>query len=173
MARSLHFKELTGKEIIRSPKILQGLWQQQPTISSTKGERKMRNYFKRLLQKKEGFTLVELLIVIAIIAILAAIAIPQFTKYKQRAYDSELASDAKNAYTASIAYLTDFPADTIDTLIMLRAAGYTKSSNIIFANGDMTTTSGNVTLISTAALDTINTAVIMFNGNIEIQPTPL
>ena len=75
----------------------------------------MRDYFKRALKKQEGFTLVELLIVIAIIAILAAIAIPQFTKYKNKAYDAELASDAKNAYTAAVAYLTDFPNETVTT----------------------------------------------------------
>lgn len=130
----------------------------------------MRNYFKRLLQKKEGFTLVELLIVIAIIAILAAIAIPQFTKYKQRAYDSELASDAKNAYTSSIAYLSDNPAGTVSTLAKLTGAGYTKSSNIVFsAGGTMTTTSGSFALISTAALDNKNTATIFYNGNININ----
>ena len=128
----------------------------------------MKEYIKRLIQKKEGFTLVELLIVIAIIAILAAIAIPQFTKYKNRAYDSELASDAKNAYTASIAYLTDNPNETIDALIKLQNGGYSKSSNIVFELGSMTTITGSFQLVSTAALPGQNTAQIFFNGNIDV-----
>ena len=66
------------------------------------------------LQNKEGFTLIELMIVIAIIGILAAIAIPQFSAYRQRSYNSAAQSDRRNATVAQEAYFVDFStyADT-------------------------------------------------------------
>ncbi len=52
---------------------------------------------------KKGFTIVELVIVIAVIAILAAVLIPTFTSISNRAKESAALQEAKNAYTAAYA----------------------------------------------------------------------
>ena len=49
--------------------------------------------------KKKGFTIVELVIVIAVIAILAAVLIPTFTNVVKKAKESSAMQAAKNAYT--------------------------------------------------------------------------
>jgi type IV pilus assembly protein PilA len=65
------------------------------------------NSIKNRRDGEEGFTLIELMVVVLIIAILIAIAIPTFLGARQRAQDSAAKSDLRNALAAVKTFYTD------------------------------------------------------------------
>lgn len=88
----------------------------------------------RLAKRDEkGFTLIELMIVIAIIGILAAIAIPQFSAYRKRAFNSSAQSDVRNLATAQEAYYVDNSMYTSDTALLAASYGYMPGSMVTAA----------------------------------------
>jgi type IV pilus assembly protein PilA len=101
------------------------------------------------MKNQKGFTLIELMIVIAIIGILAAIAIPQFSQYRARGYMAATKSDVKNCYTAAVAYFGDNPTAAALTLANCTASGFQPTAGVT-----VTVTSGSA---STFALSGAHT----------------
>lgn len=83
--------------------------------------------------KQSGFTLIELMIVVAIIGILAAIAIPNFMRYQSKTKQSEARSNLSHIWTLEISYFGSH--DTFNTLdgIGWRADGRTRYSYTVTA----------------------------------------
>ena len=61
----------------------------------------------REMKDQDGFTLIELMVVVLIIAILIAIAIPTFLGLRERAQNRAAQSDLRNALTAAKTFYTD------------------------------------------------------------------
>lgn len=105
---------------------------------------------KRVEQDEEGFTLIELMVVVLIIAILMAIAIPTFLSAKNSAQDSAAQQNIANSLTESLAYFTsnqNFGVATTSTA--LEASLVSSEPNITFA-----------TQATLAAPSTINTVYV-------------
>ena len=77
-------------------------------------------------KKEEGFSLIELLVVVIIIGILAAIAIPIYIGVQDNAKDSAVKSDLTNAKLAVIAYYTDKGASAAAPSLNATSLGYVR-----------------------------------------------
>jgi type IV pilus assembly protein PilA len=123
----------------------------------------------RVLKKQEGFTLIELMIVVAIIGILAAIAIPNFLQYQMKSRQSEAKTNLQAIRTSEISFQGENGCYIgLGAFGVAAPAGGTKTVPFAWGNGPGASAAGTVfcTGVGATALGTFNDIGFIATGNV-------
>jgi type IV pilus assembly protein PilA len=116
--------------------------------------------FKSSYRSTKGFTLVEIMIVVVIIGLLAAMAIPAFQKVRQSSQDKAVLNNARQLSAASDQYFLENGVSTVAQTSLVGPSAYVKSLNLVAnetypANYTQGTT---ITILGVAGVRTITYA---------------
>ena len=90
---------------------------------------------KKLTTKRGGFTLVEIMIVVAIIALLAAIAVPGFLRARKRSQASKIINDLRMIDSAMDQYAIETAKKGGDPIDVTDWTNYLKKDTVLYATG--------------------------------------
>jgi len=90
---------------------------------------------KKLKNKRAGFTLVEIMIVVAIIALLAAIAVPGFLRARKRSQASKIINDLRLVDAAVDQYAIERGKKSADSVAIADWTAYVKKDTNLYATG--------------------------------------
>ena len=91
---------------------------------------------KKLTTKRAGFTLVEIMIVVAIIALLAAIAVPGFLRARKRSQASKILNDLRMIDAACDQYAIETNRSTGNTVAITDWTNYLKKGTSLYNTGN-------------------------------------
>jgi prepilin-type N-terminal cleavage/methylation domain-containing protein len=91
--------------------------------------------FKQLARKRAGFTLVEIMIVVAIIALLAAIAVPGFLRARKRSQASKILNDLRLIDAAVDQYSIETSRSTGSAVLVSDWTNYLKKDTTLYTTG--------------------------------------
>ena len=86
---------------------------------------------KNIRQSNKGFTLVEIMIVVVIIGLLAAMAIPAFQKVRQSSQDKAVLNNARQLAAAADQYFLENGVTSVTQGSLVGATNYVKALNLV------------------------------------------